>query len=50
VPLTSTDAFRIPVEVCIAGEGAVIVPEFPEGDQKFLSSASCPVRNLRKPA
>ncbi len=30
------DAFRIPVEVCIAGEGAVIVPEFPEGDQKFL--------------
>jgi hypothetical protein len=30
------DAFRIPVEVCIAGEGAVIVPEFPEGDQTFL--------------
>ncbi len=30
------DAFRIPDEVCIAGEGAVIVPEFPEGDQKFL--------------
>ncbi len=30
-----TDAFRIPVEVCIAGEGAVIVPEFPEGDLKF---------------
>ena len=30
------DAFRIPVEVCIAGEGAVIVPEFPEGDQNFL--------------
>ena len=30
------DAFRFPVEVCIAGEGAVIVPEFPEGDQKFL--------------
>ncbi len=30
------DAFRIPDEVCIAGEGAVIVPEFPEGDQRFL--------------
>jgi hypothetical protein len=26
------DAFRIPVEVCIAGEGAVLVPKFPEGD------------------
>ncbi len=30
------DAFRIAVEVSTAGEGAVIVPEFPEGDQKFL--------------
>ena len=30
------DAFRIPVEVCIAGKGAVIVPEFAEGDQNFL--------------
>ena len=29
-------AFRIPVEVCIAEKGAVIVPEFPEGDQNFL--------------
>ncbi len=27
---------RIAVEVSTAGEGAVIVPEFPEGDQKFL--------------
>jgi hypothetical protein len=30
------DAFRIAVEVCIAGNGAVIVPEFPEGDQNFI--------------
>jgi hypothetical protein len=46
------DAFRIPVEVCITGEGVGIVPEFPEGGQKFLTfrMSSCALQpDMRAP-